>query len=143
MDTLNDIDLRTDAQAQHYLKDEIVDVVFATEDGIIASTEGLNHYISGDALITGSTGDCWSVSLDRFDVKYTPITSVMTDTSGKYRNQPIPVLAKQMPTDFSIPRTANGDIIFGHAGDWLLQYSPGDHGIVANSKFQQVYRRCD
>ena len=36
-----------------------------------------------------------------------------------------------------------GDIIHGKAGDWLLQYAPGDYGIVEAAKFAKVYKRVD
>jgi hypothetical protein len=28
----------------------------------------------------------------------------------------------------------------GAAGDWLMQYAPGDFGIVAGARFSSVYR---
>ena len=59
---LANIDLRTDADAREYVKDEVVGVEFAQADGALISREGPNHYRTGDALITGSTGDRWSVS---------------------------------------------------------------------------------
>ena len=140
MQTFKDIDLRTDSAAQTYVKDEVVNVTFATEPGFIISREGPNHYVIGDALITGSTGDHWSVSRDRFDVKYLPLNASKAGEAGTYKNKPIPVLAKQISTNFQIHRTAGGDEIVGHAGDWLMQYAPGDHGIVANDKFGKVYK---
>jgi len=91
-------------------------------------------------LITGSTGDQWSVTRDRFDAKYTPVAPLHHGQDGTYRNVPVPVLAKQINEDFSVERTAGGDIIYGKAGDWLMQYAPGDYGIVQNAKFQKVYQ---
>jgi hypothetical protein len=35
---------------------------------------------------------------------------------------------------------AGGDWLQGQAGDWLLQYAPGDHGVAAKSRFARVYR---
>ncbi|MGE0114299.1 MAG: PGDYG domain-containing protein [Steroidobacteraceae bacterium] len=135
-----DIDLRNDAQARTYLKQEIVRVSFAGAAGAIQSREGLNHYAAGDALITGSTGDCWSVSRERFDAKYLPVAGTEHGQNGQYQNRPIPVLAVQQTQAFSVARSTGGDVIHGQAGDWLMQYAPGDHGIVENAKFQRVYR---
>ena len=140
MQTFKDIDLRTDPAARAYVKDEIVNVSFASQPGFIISREGPNHYAIGDALITGSTGDHWSVTRDRFDAKYVPVNALKAGEAGTYKNKPIPVLAKQISTDFQIQRTAGGDLITGHAGDWLMQYAPGDHGIVAHEKFCKVYQ---
>jgi PGDYG protein len=137
---LTHIDLERDPQARQYLKNEIVAVVFAKQAGEIASREGANRYAIGDALITGSTGDRWSVSRDRFDAKYLPHPPLQHGHDGDYRNKPIPVYAKQMHAAFSLERTAGGDVIHGKAGDWVMQYAPGDYGIVENAKFAKVYR---
>ena len=134
------IDLTNDPQASQYTKNEIVSVVFAQESGAVASREGANCYAAGDALITGSTGDRWSVSRDRFDAKYAPIPPLAHGQDGAYRNHPLPVYAKQMPETFAVQRAAGSDVIHGNPGDWLMQYGPGDYGIVANEKFQNVYR---
>lgn len=140
MKTLNYIDLAADSQARHYIKNEVVTVRFAKHSGEVASREGGNRYIMGDALITGSTGDSWSVSRDRFDAKYLPVPPLAHGQDGTYRNKPIPVLAKQMSEAFCIARAAGSDVIGGNAGDWLMQYAPGDYGIVESAKFQKVYR---
>ena len=34
-----------------------------------------------------------------------------------------------------------GDRLVGDAGDWLLQYAPGDYGIAKNNRFVQVYKK--
>ncbi|HTJ93260.1 MAG TPA: PGDYG domain-containing protein, partial [Pararobbsia sp.] len=93
---LKNIDLRNDPDAHAFVKDEVVDVVFALADGAIMSREGPNHYRAGDALITGSTGDRWSVTRDRFEPKYDPVESGANGTDGAYRAKAIPVLAKQI-----------------------------------------------
>jgi len=140
MNLFKQVELRTDPQARTYIKNETVSVRFASSDGSVASREGANTYRKGDALITGSTGDQWSVTRDRFDAKYKPVPPLLHGQDGSYRNNPMPVLAKQIHEDFSVERTAGGDIIHGKAGDWLMQYAPGDHGIVQNAKFQKVYQ---
>ena len=38
-------------------------------------------------------------------------------------------------------RSAGGDLLRGEAGDWLVQYAVGDHGIVADTRFERVYRQ--
>ena len=42
--------------------------------------------------------------------------------------------------DHITPRAHGGDLLRGAALDWLLQYAPGDYGIVENARFQAVYR---
>jgi hypothetical protein len=116
-------------------------VVFAAQGGSLQSREGLNRYAPGDALIIGSTGDRWSVTRERFLAKYSPVAPTIAGENGRYTNKPLPVLAVRISQDFSIERAPGGDVIQGKAGDWLLQYAPGDHGIVEAAKFAKVYRR--
>jgi hypothetical protein len=140
MPELKNIDLAGDAAAALFVKDEVVAVVFAETAGELLSREGLNRYAAGDALITGSTGDRWSVSRLRFDAKYLPVAPLSAGANGAYRARPMPVLARQMMEAFRVARCAGGDVLQGAAQDWLLQYAPGDFGIVENRRFQQVYR---
>lgn len=132
--------LAEDLQARSAVKDETVSVVFADRAGELISAVGVNRYSVGDALITGSTGDRWSVSRDRFDVKYDAQSPTVRGQPGLYRNRPAPVLAKQMDQVFTVSRTAGGDALHGNAGDWLIQYAPGDYGIVDKVRFERVYR---
>lgn len=154
-----EIDLMSDPEARPFVKTEIVDVVFATSAGGLTSREGTNTYRAGDAIVTGSTGDKWTVSSDRFNLKYEPaalngsspspsskprmgeVSGVSgANRDGPFRARPIPVLAKQINESFRAARSAGGDMLVGDAGDWLLQYAPGDFGVIANARFQLVYR---
>ena len=140
MEILLQPDLAGDVMAAQYTKDEIVDVLFADREGSLQSREGPNHYRCGDALITGSTGDRWTVSRDRFHAKYEAIGE-NADAPGPFRAKPVKVWARQMEAPFTIPRCAGGDVLSGLADDWVLQYAPGDYGAVENARFQRVYRR--
>jgi hypothetical protein len=133
-------DLAKDSAACSAVKDETVSVVFADRTGELISAVGVNRYSQGDALITGSTGDRWSVSRDRFEVKYDPQPPTVRGQPGHYRNRPVPVLAKRMNEAFTVSRTAGGDALHGNAGDWLIQYAAGDYGIVDKARFERVYR---
>ncbi len=137
---LGGIDLRQDAGAHWVVKDEVVMVEFALADGILESAVGANRYAAGDALLTGSTGDRWCVSRDRFDAKYRPESGVQAGETGRYRNVPQRIRGKRMAVAFSIARSAGGDVLRGAAGDWLVQYAPGDYGVVARMRFEAVYR---
>jgi uncharacterized protein (DUF2237 family) len=141
MSELKNIDLRNDAQSQHYLKNETVTVEFASIAGELMSREGPNRFLPNDAIVTGSTGDRWCVSRERFEAKYEAIEPTAFGFPGHYRNKPIPVLAKQMTEVFSIARSSGGDILRGKRGDWLLQYAPGDYGVVEKARFESVYTR--
>jgi len=138
---LANIDLTTDRLAARYVKTEIVTVTFAQQDGKLASLEGPNCYKSGDALITGSTGSRWSVSRGRFDMKYEAVPPTPTGEDGSYQARRIPILARQISQPFTAARSAGGDVLCGNAGDWLLQYGPGDFGIAEQYRFTQVYKK--
>ena len=60
--------------------------------------------------------------------------------AGAFRSKALAVLAKQIHEDFEVRRSATGDLLHGRSGDWLLQYAPGDWGVVEELKFRQVYR---
>ena len=137
---LRAVDLAQHPEARPYVKDEIVEVTFAAADGEIASQVGINRYRAGDALVAGSTGDSWSVSRERFEARYAGVDITM-GMAGRYRNRPVPVLAVQMLVPFTVARSAGGDLLAGDAGDWLLQYAPGDFGLVDRARFERVYRR--
>jgi hypothetical protein len=139
---LKHLDLLADPDARQVVKDETVTVEFADNDGELTSLEGPNRYRRGDALITGSTGDRWVVSRERFDAKYlTTDPASVHGEPGTYRNRPAIVLAKQMHEPFSLTRSAKGgDVLQGTAGDWVMQYAPGDYGVVQAARFAKVYR---
>jgi PGDYG protein len=141
--TLHNPDLTSDLTARQAVKDEKVSVEFATQHGELRSAVGINHYAPRDALITGSTGDRWCVSRDRFDAKYLPESPTVHGKAGEYRNRPVAILAKRMTQPFTVARTAGGDSLRGDSGDWLVQYAPGDHGIVERTRFERVYRLID
>jgi hypothetical protein len=137
---LEEIDLRQDPAASVFVKHETVSVVFADADGELISREGPNRYRKGDALIVGSTGDRWSVDRTRFEQKYEALPPIRMGEDGAYRAQPVPVLARQIGEAFCIARRAGGDVLQALAGDWVLQYAPGDYGVVEEARFKRVYR---
>lgn len=140
---LTNTDLTTDPSATRYVKTEVVTVTFARQEGELLSLEGPNRYQMGDALITGSTGSRWSVSRDRFDAKYVAVPPTVAGEDGRYGARPIPVLAKQISEPFTAARSAGGDVLRGNAGDWLLQYGPGDFGVAEHSRFTHIYTKTE
>jgi hypothetical protein len=85
------------------------------------------------------------VSRDRFDAKYVPAEPALAHGEpGPYRNRPAVVLARRMDEPFSLARSAaGGDVLHGTAGDWVMQYAPGDYGVVQAARFAMVYRTVD
>lgn len=143
MRELKDIDLTKDPEAANYLKTEVVQVMFARAPGELISLEGPNKYQIGDAIITGCTGDRWSVDRHRFDAKYQPVAPTTEGSDGAYTAKPVLVLAKQIDEPFTAARSAGRDVLRGEAGDWLMQYGPGDFGVCGQSRFARVYQRVN
>jgi hypothetical protein len=137
---LREIDLRAKPEARSFTKQETVAVAFATQAGELSSRVGANRYQAGDALLAGADGDRWCVSRERFDAGYVPLAPTPPGAAGHYRNRPRPVLAVQMSEPFRCQRSAGGDWLQGQAGDWLLQYAPGDYGVATHARFTLVYR---
>lgn len=135
--------LSEDPAAIRVAKHEVVDVEFALADGVLESAVGPNRYRAGDALLTGSTGDRWCVSRERFDAKYRPCEPTKRSAPGRYRNLPVPVWAKQIHEPFRVARRPGGDLLSGNAGDWAVEYAPGDCGLVERTRFERVYRGLD
>lgn len=141
---LTQLDLSTDSAAQRVVKDETVTVEFAVAPGELMSLEGPNRYAPGDAIISSVTGERWVVSRERFDPKYLPADAALTHGEpGAYRNRPTVVLARRMDEAFSLLRSTGGDRLTGAAGDWVMQYAPGDYGVVKAARFAKVYRLAD
>lgn len=140
---ITEINLSSDPEAGRFIKTEVVQVVFATEPGELISLEGPNQYQAGDAIITGCTGDRWSVDRHRFDAKYQAVPPTSDGEDGAYTAKPVPVLAKQINEPFTAARSAGRDVLRGEAGDWLMQYAPGDFGVCGSSRFERVYKRVD
>lgn len=140
---LEHIDLSQDATAKPYIKTEVVQVAFAKTPGELISLEGPNKYQIGDAIITGCTGDRWSVDRHRFDAKYQAVPPTVNGDDGAYTAKPVPVLAKQIHESFTAARSAGRDVLRGEAGDWLMQYGPGDYGVCGQSRFERVYQRVE
>jgi hypothetical protein len=136
---LSQPDLASDPDARRVVKDEAVSVEFAAAAGELMSLEGPNRYAPGDAIVTGASGERWVVSRERFDAKYLPEGGIAHGEPGTYRNRPSVVLAKQMDAPFAIARSAHGDMLTGDAGDWVMQYAPGDYGVVKAARFAKVY----
>lgn len=142
-ESLSGLDLPRDPASAQYVKDEVVSVVFAREAGALMSGEGLNQYVIGDALVTASNGVRWSVTRERFFEKYEAEPPTQTGSDGSYRSRPAPIWAKQMPRAFSLARRQGGDVLEGEAGDWVIEYAPGDFGACKAARFAAVYRRHD
>lgn len=120
-----------------------VTVQFAASAGVLRTLEGAVRYRAGDALLTGIAGERWPIGRSKFDAAYEPVPPTVVGSAGAYRRRPRVVLARRMAEPFSVRVGHAGDALQGAPGDWLLQYDPGDYGIVAAALFAQTYDLLD
>jgi hypothetical protein len=137
-DTPSIPDLTRDPNAWRVIKRPVpVAVRFAGEDGTCATMEGPVRYRAGDALVTGTLGEQWPISRDRFDQTYESVSD------GIYRKRPVVAYALRLESAMSVRVGCQGDALDGRPGDWLLQYDDGEYGVVDADVFAQVYERLD
>ena len=116
-----------------------VTVRFAAVPGRVATLEGEVGHAAGDAMLTGGEGEHWPVARARFDATYEPVPPTVAGQDGQYRKRPIAVLARRLEGTFSVPVGDGHDRLSGGAGDWLVQYGPGEFGIVSAAIFAATY----
>lgn len=115
-----------------------VSVAFADTDGMLSTLEGKVAYRTGDAILTGVEGEHWPVRLPVFLASYSP-AAALPGQPGTYFKKPMDVLALQLTEELVVVVGWQDDLLHGNPGDWLLQYGPGDYGIVTPLIFAQTY----
>jgi len=138
------VDLRLDPAAHRARKlPNALTVEFARQGGTLSTREGPVTYAPGDALLTGSAGERWPVPRAAFDASYEPVAPLRPGKPGCYRKRPLIVWAKQMRDRFELSLGSGRGELRGEAGDWLVQYAPGDCGVVGGALFAQTYELLD
>lgn len=133
-------DLRGDPAAIAAEKKPLpLSVRFAEKPGVCETQEGPVRYREGDAILTGPEGEQWPVRRERFDASYRPVPPTVSGGNGAYVKKPITVLARKLERPMAVAVGWQDDPIVGHAGDWVVQYGPGEYGIVSASIFDKTY----
>jgi hypothetical protein len=123
-------------EVHRYIKTVEVFVTFAAKDGSINTLEGEVPYLVGDAIMTGVRGEHWPIERKNFDEWYRAVVGKL----GYYLKSKT-VLAKQMHCAFRVPVTTNEPTyLTGKAGDWAVQTSPGNLGVVSAEIFDKTYK---
>jgi hypothetical protein len=138
------IDLARDPRARRARKRGVgVSVAFAPAPGVLPTREGDVRYATGDALVTGADGDRWPVPRAHFDLRYEPVPPTRAGEAGTYRARPRDVWAKSMHAPFIVTLGSGRGTLKGAAGDWLVQYAPGDCAVVGQAMFAATYELVD
>ena len=131
----NDIDLTNDPSALKVKKKAIpLQFRIAEETENVETLEGSVEAPPGSYIMTGTKGENLPIPADTFIKTYDIITGL-----GTASKKPIPVPAKQMQEDFFVTVSWSDDGLQGHQGDWLVQYGPGDYGVVGEDIFTETY----
>ncbi|WP_290974816.1 PGDYG domain-containing protein [Herbaspirillum sp.] len=117
-----------------------VAVRWMAASGVCHTLEGPVAYAAGDALLTGVQGEQWPVAREKFLATYEPVAPTAAGMDGQYRKRPADVFALRLDQPLELDVPAAGKHLHGNPGDWLLQYAPGDYGIVAASIFDRTYQ---
>jgi hypothetical protein len=116
-----------------YKKSVALDFKFAEEDQVVETAEGQVPCKTGDAVLTGTRGERWPISRAKFESTYDFDSE--TGTCWKKMHK---TLALRMESQFTV-KDSRGDPLNGNPGDWLVQYSRGDFGIVKGEIFGETY----
>lgn len=138
------IDLSALPDCRRVMKKDIpVAVRFAKEHGTLRTLEGDVPYEPGDAILTGVKNESWPVRREEFFHTYEPRSSVLMGQNGLYSKRPLAIWAVQLSGDSTVRIRAGNVQLHGASGDWLLQYSPGEYGIVKADIFDQTYEKVE
>ena len=118
-------------------------VEFAKRDGWVETLEGKVGYRAGDVLLTGVQNERWPVSRADFLAGYEPVPPTLEGMDGRYVKRPVVALALRLDAPVEVCVGWQADRLFGLAGDWLLRYPDGTHGILSNAIFRETYVTAD
>lgn len=115
---------------------ELTEEDYKKRDGIIKTLEGVVAFMPGDYLMLGIDNEEWPMTHDNFHATYDRISQFDEEGFALYRTNDIRQ-AYQVPEAFVVKR-ANGDVLNGKAGDYLVKY--GDKCWIADRNiFERSY----
>ena len=130
----NEIELTNDPSAQQVQKKAIpLQFRIAEQPETVQTLEGAVEAPAGAYIMTGTKGENWPIPADKFKETYDIIDKQHA------AKKPIPVPAKQMDQNFFVTVSWSPDKLQGKPGDWLVQYGPGDYGVVEAGIFDETY----
>ena len=107
---------------------------YADVEETIETKEGSVSAEEGDAIMTGTEGEHWPIPAEKFEQTYDVLEP------GLAAKKDIPVFAKEMPEPFQVKVSWSDDLLQGEEGDYLVQYGPGDYGVVGKEIFGKTYK---
>ena len=117
----------------------ITSVEFADKAGVLNTLEGEVPYQTGDALMTGVSGERWPISRARFDSTYHAVSPTQQGEDGGYIKNAIHVTAVQITEIVQVGLSDVPASISGKIGDWLITAPDESHWVVDNEIFRKTY----
>lgn len=107
----------------------------AHEPEVVQTKEGPVSANAGDYIMTGTEGENWPIPSSQFNY------DILTQDGdiGTASKKKIIVYAKEMSESFEVKVSWSPSTLKGNSGDYLVQYGPGDYGIVNKDIFQKTY----
>ena len=131
----NNPELSEDPQSFKTAKKPIpLDFRYAEQKEVVQTKEGPVNASPGDAIMTGTKGENWPIPAEKFKQTYDVLSP------GKAAKKNIPVFAKEMQEPFQVKVSWSADLLQGEPGDFLVQYGPGDYGVVGAEIFRETYK---
>ena len=137
------VDLSLDPSAQRLTaRPREVEVVFATSAGVLQTLEGPVAYQVGDALVSAGEGERWPIRRGPFESSYEPVLSShgLDGSTSRYVKRPRAVWAKTCEAPTRVTLSGGRGTLTAQPGDWLVQYAPGELGVVAKALFPSLYQ---
>lgn len=114
-------------------------VEFADSPCVVHTAEGPVHAAEGDAIITGTAGERWSVHPGHFRASYRPVPPTVAGEPGIYVTVPSEVLGVPMKGPFDVLLLDGRSRLHGERGDWLVAYRDGSLGVISQAIFPVTY----
>ena len=107
---------------------------YAEADETIETKEGPVRATAGAVVMTGTEGEQWPIPAEKFAQTYDDLGD------GTAAKKNIPVFAKEMAVPFQVKVSWSDDLLQGRPSDYLVQYGPGDYGVVGREIFGKTYK---
>ena len=103
----------------------------------VQTKEGPVQAKAGAYIMTGTKGENWPIPADQFN--YDILTQ--DGSTGTAAKKKIIVPAKEMNETFEVKVSWSPNTLKGKIGDYLVQYGPGDYGVVDKEIFNETYQK--
>jgi len=112
----------------------------ADDEETIQTKEGPVNARAGDYIMTGTESENWPIPAAKFEETYDILSTYdKNPVKGEAAKKKILVFAKQMSEPFQVKVSWSSDLLSGDVDDYLVQYGPGDYGVVGREIFEKTY----